>query len=130
MHRAFSNLTLRAVHEDERVLEGIASTPRPDRMSDIVESGGVQYELPIPLLLDHNHAEAIGEVEFVEVTDTGIRFLARVKKIAEPGAAKDLVDKAWSLIKHGLRSAVSIGFRPLDSEAIKGGGVRLACIPR
>ncbi len=32
--------------------------------------------------------------------------------------AKRLTDYAWSLIKNGLRSAVSIGFRSLDAEQI------------
>jgi len=124
MNRTFGDLTIRAVHEEERVIEGIATTNQRDLMKDIVESAGAEYSLPIPFLMDHDHRDAVGEVEHVEVTPTGIRFLARIKKIAEPGLARDLVDKAWVLIKNGLRRSVSIGFLPLEQEPIKGGGYR------
>ncbi len=124
MNRAFSQLQIRSIREDERLIEGWATTPQPDRMDDVVEPRGALFKLPIPLLLDHNHAEAVGEVESAEVTAQGIRFIARVKKISEPGAAKDLVDRGWSLIKNGLRRSVSIGFRPLKQERIEGGGYR------
>lgn len=124
MDRVFSSLTIRTVSEDERIIEGIASTPRTDRQSDIVESLGAAYELPIPFLLDHDHLSAVGEVEMALVTATGIKFRARIKKIAEPGPVKDLCDKAWALLKSGLRKFVSIGFRPLDAEPMANGGLR------
>jgi len=124
MNRAFSSLTIRAMHEDERVIEGFASTPTKDRMGDVVESDGVEFNLPIPFLLDHDHRQAVGEVEHVEVTRSGIKFIARIKKIAEAGEAKDLCDKAWTLIKAGLRRSVSIGFLPVEMSPQKGGGYR------
>lgn len=124
MNRVFSNFQIRSIDDDQRIIEGIASTPRIDRAGDIVESQGAAYELPIPFLLDHDHTLAVGEVELAEVTATGIRFRARIKKISEPGAAKDLVDKAWSLLKAGLRKYVSIGFRPIEYEMMAEGGAR------
>lgn len=124
MDRTYSSLTVRTISEDERIIEGIASTPRPDRVSDVVESLGASFNLPIPFLLDHDHLSAVGEVEFAEVTATGIKFRARIKKIAEPGPVKDLCDKAWSLIRNGLRKFVSIGFRALQAEQMLGGGSR------
>jgi hypothetical protein len=124
MQRIFSDLSIKTISEDERVIEGIATTPRADRMGDIVESNGAEFSLPIPFLLDHNHTEAVGEVELAQVTSTGIRFRARIKKIPEPGHAKDLVDRAWQLIKNGLRRFVSIGFRPIEFERLASGGLR------
>lgn len=124
MDRAFYNLTVRTVSEDQRIIEGIATTPRADRVGDVVESAGVKMSLPLPLLLDHNHAEAVGEVESAQVTPTGIKFRARIKKISEPGPVKDMCDRAWQLIKNGLRKFVSIGFRPLDYEPLGTGGMR------
>lgn len=122
MDRVFSRLTVRAVSEDKRIVEGIASTPRPDREQDIVEPMGSQFILPIPFLLDHNHLSAIGEVEAAEVTEKGIVFRAHVKKIAEPGPVQDLCDKGWSLLKNGLRKYVSIGFRPTMMQPRNDGG--------
>jgi HK97 family phage prohead protease len=124
MDRAYSNLRLRTIDEDQRIVEGIASTPRVDRTGDIVESLGALFDLPIPFLLDHDHKEAVGEVEQAEVTPTGIKFIARIKKIDEPGEAKNLVDKAWHFLKHGLRKSVSIGFRPIEYEVLPAGGIR------
>src|SRR5690606_1908837 len=59
-----------------------------------------------------------------KVSDVGIRFKAKIAKIAEGGALKDLCDSAWSAAKAGLRRAVSIGFRPLDAEPLPNGGTR------
>lgn len=124
MNRVFHNLTVRTLDEDERVVEGWATTNAVDRMGDIVEPLGAQFDLPIPFLLDHEHDMAVGEVEAAEVTSKGIRFRARIKKIAEAGAAKELTDKAWHYLKYGLRKAVSIGFQPLEYEPLPGGGLR------
>lgn len=124
MNRAFSHVTVRSVNEDRRELEGWATTPAPDRVGDIVQPEGARFELPLPLLLDHDHSKVVGEVYHAEVSAQGIRFWAKVQKIAEPGAAKDLVDYAWSLIRNGLRRTVSIGFRALNSEALPSGGLK------
>ena len=117
--RAYSLLEIKSVAEDERVIEGIASTPSPDRMDDIVESAGAQFKLPIPLLWQHRSGEPVGHVEFAEVTDGGIPFRARIAKIAEPGELQNLTDKAWQAVKNKLVRAVSIGFRALEHEPMK-----------
>lgn len=117
-NKATIDLVVKSVDEDARLLEGWATKPEEDRMGDIVLPRGAVYELPLPFLLDHDHAKQVGHVEKVEVTDKGIRFWARIQKIAEEGEAKRLTDYAWTLVKSKLRSAVSIGFRALDSEQI------------
>jgi HK97 family phage prohead protease len=124
MNRAFVAFEIKALDDDARTLEGWATTPEVDRMGDIVLPKGAEYELPIPFLLDHDHSQVVGEVERVEVTDKGIKFWATIKKIAEEGEAKALCDKAWSYIKHGLRKAVSIGFRPLEFDVLPNGGLK------
>lgn len=123
MNRAYSTFTVRSLDNDQRIIEGIASTPRVDRAFDVVEPLGAEWELPCPFLLDHAHEAAIGEVEVAEATARGIRFRARVFKPTE-GAAKELCDRGWSLIRSGLRKYVSIGFRALDVESLPGGGSR------
>lgn len=124
MDRAFHHLTIRTLDEGKRTLEGWATTGRTDRTGDIVEPLGSEFELPLPLLLDHDHALAVGEVEQAEVTSQGIRFLARIKKISEPGKAKDLTDMAWHYARHGLRKCVSIGFQPIEWAPLPAGGMR------
>ena len=82
MKRAFSILTAKAVEGDgERVIEGIASTPSTDRMGDIVEPMGAKFALPLPLLWQHNHSDAVGTVEFAEPNAKGIPFKARLANI-------------------------------------------------
>jgi len=117
-NKATIDLIVKSVDEDARLLEGWATKPEEDRMGDIVLPRGAVYKLPLPFLLDHDHSKAVGQVDKVEVTDKGIKFWAHIKKIAEDGEAKRLTDYAWQLVKNGLRSAVSIGFRSLDSEQI------------
>jgi len=124
MNRAFHTLTIRTVDEGQRIIEGWASTGRTDRVGDIVEPLGAEFDLPLPLLLDHDHSLAVGEVEKAEVTSQGVRFVARIKKISEPGKAKELTDMAWHYARHGLRKCVSIGFQPLEYEPLKSGGSR------
>jgi HK97 family phage prohead protease len=124
MNRALVRFEIKALDDDARTLEGWATTPEIDRMGDIVLPKGAEYDLPIPFLLDHDHSQVVGEVDRVEVSDKGIKFWASIKKIAEEGDAKALCDKAWSYIKHGLRKAVSIGFRPLDFDVLPNGGLK------
>lgn len=117
-NKATIDLSLKAVSEDERLLEGWATRPDQDRVGDVVMPKGVVYKLPLPFLLDHDHKKNVGEVYKVEVSDKGIRFWARIMKIAEEGEVKQLCDTAWALVKNGLRKSVSIGFLPLDVEQI------------
>lgn len=124
MNRALVRFEIKALDDDARTIEGWATTPEVDRMGDIVLPKGAEFELPIPFLLDHDHSQVVGEVDKVEVTDKGIKFWASIKKIAEEGEAKALCDKAWSYIKHGLRKAVSIGFRPLEFDVLPNGGLK------
>lgn len=124
MDRAYSLLEIRSVSEDARVIEGIASTPTPDRYGDIVEPLGAKFALPMPLLWQHHHDEPVGHVEFAKPTKAGIPFKARIAKIEEPGRLKDRVDEAWQSVKAGLVRAVSIGFRSLEHAVMKDGGYR------
>lgn len=117
--RAYSLLDIKSYDDDERVIEGIATTPSPDRMHDIVESKGAKFTLPMPLLWQHRSGEPVGHVEFAHVTDQGIPFRARIAKIDEAGELKNVTDKAWQAVKSKLVRGVSIGFRALDVEPIK-----------
>jgi HK97 family phage major capsid protein/HK97 family phage prohead protease len=126
MDRAYSVLTVKSIDEEQRVFEGLASTPTPDRLGDIVEPLGMKYALPMPLLLYHDNTRPVGTVDFARATKDGMPFRASIPKVTEPGVIKDRVDEAWHSIKHRLISAVSIGFKPVKDqvERLKDGGLR------
>jgi len=126
MNRAYSVLSVKAVDDEQRVIRGIASTPSPDRMGDVVEPLGAKFKTPMPLLWQHQHDKPVGLVEFAQPNKDGIPFEARLPEIAEPGVLKDRVDEAWQSVKAGLVAAVSIGFQaiPEQVERLKSGGLR------
>lgn len=112
--RAYSLITVKAVSEDERTFSGVATTPSPDRVGDIIEPLGVTFKNPLPLLLYHDSRAPVGTVKFDTPTKDGITFTARIPTIVEPGHLKDRVDEAWQSIKARLIRGVSVGFRVLN----------------
>jgi HK97 family phage major capsid protein/HK97 family phage prohead protease len=124
MERAYSLLTVKSIDEDQRIITGIATTPTPDRMGDVVEPKGAEFQLPIPLLWQHKSSEPIGEVFEAKVTNEGIEIKARVQKIEEPGKLKDRIDEAWQSIKYKLVRGLSIGFSSQEYSRLDNGGLR------
>jgi len=123
--RAYSFLQIKSVDEERREILGWASRPEPDRVGDVVESLGMQPPRgTVNLLLDHNHSRSVGTVSELKPSADGVRFKAKIAKIAQPGALKELCDDAWEMVKSGLRAATSIGFRPLEMEPMPNGGMR------
>jgi len=112
MRRAYSAFVVKNLDEDQRLIEGIATTPTTDRVGDIVEPRGAQFKLPLPLLWQHRSSEPIGHVVKASVTNDGIQIQARFAKISEAGKLKDRLDEAWQSVKHGLVRGLSIGFMP------------------
>ena len=123
-NRAYSVLAIKAVNEDARTIEGIATTPSVDRVGDIIEPLGVKFTNPMPFLWQHNHAQPVGTCEFGQPTANGIPFKAKIAKTDEPGLLKDMLDLAWQSIKLGLVRATSIGFRPIEYAYMEAGGIR------
>lgn len=120
MKKLYSILTIKSMDEKKRIIRGIASTPTTDRVGDIVEPKGAQFKLPIPLLWQHRSDEPIGHVIKVDVTEDGIEIEAQIQSYDEPGELKNLLDKAWGMIKTELVKGLSIGFSPLEHSDIKG----------
>lgn len=120
LNRAYSTFEIKSVNEAERIIEGIATTPAPDRVGDVVEPSGAEFKLPIPLLWQHDHKQPIGHVIRAKVTKTGIEVVAQLAKVDEPGVLKDRLDMAWQSIQTGLVRGFSIGFKSLEDADIKG----------
>src|SRR5262252_1784333 len=120
LNRAYSLLEIKQVNDDAREITGMATTPTPDRIEDIVEPAGAQFKLPIPLLWQHDSHQPIGQVTAAKVTKAGIEIVAKIAK-----GVTDEIDRQWKLIKAGLVPGLSIGFKPLEHEIIpKTKGVR------
>jgi len=119
MNRAYSTFQIKGFDDERRELSGIASTPSPDRMGDIVEPKGAQFRLPIPLLWQHDANQPIGNVTRAKITDSGIEVTAKLAKSDTPGKLQDRLNEAWESLKIGLVRGFSIGFAPLESARIK-----------
>lgn len=126
LNRAYSILNVKELDDEQRIFRGIATTPTPDRVQDIVEPLGVKVAPTIPLLLYHDSRQPVGIVKFGAATKTGIPFEASIPKVIELGKLKDRVDEAWQMVKYRLITAVSIGFQPVADkvEQLKSGGLR------
>lgn len=122
MTRAWSTLQIKAATDagGKRTFTGIASTPSTDRMGDIVEPKGAQFKLPLALLWQHDSKQPIGWVKAARITDKGIEVDAEMASVSEDGTLKNRLDEAWQSLKSGLVRGLSIGFRDIESQDIKG----------
>lgn len=121
MDRAYSLLTIKSFDDEQRIIEGIASTPEPDRRGDVLVPGGAEFTLPMPLLWQHKCDEPIGEVIAADVRADGIHIRAQLARVAEPGILKDRLDHAWQSIKARLVKGFSVGLKPLDATPLRKG---------
>lgn len=122
-HRAYSILEIKAADDEKRIITGVATTPSPDRVGDVVEPLGVKFKNPLPLLWQHRSDQPVGNVKFDKPTKDGITFQATMPKIADAGPLKDRVDTAWGEVKAGLVRGVSIGFRSIEHSYMDDGGI-------
>lgn len=121
---AYSKFVVKMVDDEKREIRGVATTPTPDRVGDIVEPQGAKFALPLPLLWQHRHDQPVGTVNVANVSDTEIEFVATIAQVEEPGTLKDRVDEAWQSVKSGLVRAVSIGFGINEYSVLEDGGWR------
>src|SRR5262245_38526873 len=119
LNRAYSLLEIKRVDEDARIITGIATTPAPDRLGDVVEPEGAQFNLPMPLLWQHDASQPIGHVTQAKVSKAGIEIVAQIAK----GVTAE-IDRVWAMIKAGLAPGLSIGFKSLEHSKLDNGGLR------
>lgn len=120
MQRAYSQFEVKSLNEEKRIITGIATTPSPDRLGDIVESEGAEYELPIPFLWQHDATQPIGQVTAAKVSKSGIKVDIQLAQVPEPGTLHDRLEEAWQSLKYKLVRGLSIGFAPIEYSEIKG----------
>lgn len=122
MNRAYSILEIKSIDAEQRVIEGIATTPTVDRSGDVMMPKGAKFTLPMPFLWQHRQAEPIGEVFEARVKSDGIYIKARIAQVTEPGLLRDRLEEAWQSIKADppLVRGLSIGWSPIKAEPISG----------
>jgi uncharacterized protein len=126
MDRAYSVIDIKSMDDEERVIRGIATTPTPDRVKDVIEPMGAKFGRDLPLFMHHDSRLIVGRAVFGKPSADGIPFEARLPRIAEAGSLRDRVDEAWQSVKYRLITGVSIGFKPVRDkiEQLKTGGLR------
>lgn len=128
LYRAFSLFTVKDMKVDEEffTVKGIATTPTPDRVNDVVDPMGAKFAAEMPLLWQHQSAKPVGHATFGRATKNGIPFTAKIPLVKEAGVLKDRIDEAIQSIKYRLVAAVSIGFRVVNDalEFLDNGGIK------
>jgi HK97 family phage prohead protease len=112
-----SKFTAKALPQDDDedqsiMIEGYASTNDKDRHGDVVPTGvwekGLQEYVKNPVILAyHNHTMPVGKMVEHRVDDKGLWIKAKIS---------DAAGDVYKLIKKGILSAFSIGFRIKDAE--------------
>lgn len=126
IQKAYSQFEIKAVDEGKRQIRGIATTPSPDRVNDVVLPEGAVFKLPIPFLWQHDHMQPIGNVIEAKVTSKGIEIVAELVSVAAPSQLAARLEEAWQSIKTGLVRGLSIGFSPIKYAFLDNGGVEFS----
>jgi HK97 family phage major capsid protein len=120
LSRAWATLNVKSLDDEQRLIEGLVTTPTPDRRGDIVEPTGAEFTLPMPLLWQHDQHRPVGEVLTARVTPAGIAITAKFATVDVAGTLRDRLDEAWHSVKARLVRGLSIGFQPLEAIPVKG----------
>ena len=96
---------------DSIFIEGYASTNDIDRAGDVVSPAvwqkGIENYLKNPIILaQHDYDDPVGRMVEHKIDSTGLWIKARISAAAE----------IFNLVKDGVLTAFSIGFRVLDAE--------------
>lgn len=120
LQRAYSVLEIKSLNDDLRIITGIATTPSTDRTDDIVMPEGAVFNLPLPLLWQHDSDCPVGSVIDANVSSAGILVTCQFERVDEPPSLKDDLDRAWAMVKAKLVRGLSIGFNPIETAQIEG----------
>jgi HK97 family phage major capsid protein/HK97 family phage prohead protease len=119
--RAYSTIVIKAVDDEKRIIEGVASTPTPDRENEVIVPEGITFKLPLPLLRFHKLEQPIGTIFEAKSSPQGFFIKAQ---LPGPGILA-YVDETWAQIKAGLIRGLSIRIRSLQETWDKAiGGYR------
>jgi HK97 family phage prohead protease len=113
LNSAFTTKELSSADEpiDSVYIEGYASTADIDRMGDVIPPSvwerGMENYLKNPIILAyHDHDDPCGRMTDHKIDNSGLWIKARISAAAE----------VFNLIRDGILSAFSVGFRIKDAE--------------
>lgn len=115
--RGYSIVEVKAVQDEQRTIEGWATTPKPDRVRDVIVAEGVKSLADIPLFMHHDSRRVVGRTQLGAATRKGVPFKSALPFVAEAGRLRDEIEYAWQSVKYRLITGVSVGFRPLWEKA-------------
>ena len=106
--------SVKAFTEDEDLyIEGYANTTTKDRANDIVvaeawNKKSLENYIKNPIILAfHDHSKPVGKMVDFSIEKDGLKIKAKISKAAT---------EVYNLVKDGILSAFSIGFRILDAD--------------
>lgn len=105
--------------DDAGTISGVAwpFNAGPDAIGDLIERGAFQPSAAMPILYEHDGGKAIGSWESIEETDAGLQVKGRLFLDSVP-----LAREAYSEVKSGRTSGLSIGYRALETKTRPDGG--------
>lgn len=126
-HKSFQS-EIKVADIEQRIIEGLASTPDVDRDKDIVPPESFKRfvnEVTInPKLLpkmfyahDSWHSLPVGKLLNLEIRQTGLWFRGQLSK------ATQLADEVWEQVKEGIQDTFSIGYILHDAINNEHGGL-------
>jgi len=120
--RLYTKALIKAVDEETRTVEGIASTEAIDRAGDVVSVDGWElgnFKKNPVLLFAHDYSNLpVGTVEDIqEKTIDGKKVLWFKARIAS-AKANPFAEQVWNAFKEGLVNAFSVGFMPKEVSGV------------
>ncbi len=123
-HKLFAGQVVADGALGDRQIRVVANSGRSDRVKDVLVAKGCHLENysanPI-VLADHDPTKPIGNFE-PEIKDERVEGIITFA----PAGVSAKADEYCGLYKAGVLKTVSVGFREIAAEPIKGGGYRFA----
>lgn len=114
-NKFYSLLDVKSIDDTQRIIKGIATDVSPDHVGDRIDLQGIELTgATVPLLIQHDHNLPIGTVTNLQPTAKGLMMTAKLPTKVDSPELQKRIDTAYSEIKEGLRTGLSIGFIGLD----------------
>lgn len=114
-NKFYSLLDVKSIDDNQRIIKGIATDLSPDHVGDRIDLQGIELTAAtVPLLIQHDHNLPIGTVTDLQPTAKGLLMTAKLPTKVDSPELQKRIDTAYSEIKEGLRTGLSIGFIGLD----------------
>ena len=116
-NKFYSLLDVKSIDDNQRIIKGIATDVSPDHVGDRINLQGIELTgATVPLLIQHDHDLPIGTVTDLQPTAKGLMMTAKLPTKVDSPELQSRIDTAFSEIKAGLRTGLSIGFIGIDWE--------------